>query len=177
MIFLRGRESAKKEVIITDGPPPFDKQAGSPTPELNTPSNLAGEIPQAIRLLYGASIGRELLHATAKSEKPKKSGNMNRRKNKNKRKRRDDVSEDEGACVEDMDDREEYDSEEDTEKNSKDDPESWVADAHFTNGNYQGKKTVFLLFINRQSSSSPFGSVTDGAKLVLNESLIFVMIW
>ncbi|TFK41668.1 DNA binding protein [Crucibulum laeve] len=32
----------------------------------------------------------------------------------------------------------------------KDDPESWQAEAHFTSPNYQGKKTVFLLFINHR---------------------------
>lgn len=30
-----------------------------------------------------------------------------------------------------------------------DKPESWKAEAHFTNANYQSKKTIFLLFINR----------------------------
>ncbi|KZP14929.1 DNA mismatch repair protein MutL [Athelia psychrophila] len=85
------------------------KKAGSPSPELTTPST--SEVPQTIRLLYGPSIGKELLHATAKST--------------NKRKRR---NADEDA----------------------DDPESWSAQAHFTNANYQGKKMVFLLFINHR---------------------------
>lgn len=31
-----------------------------------------------------------------------------------------------------------------------DDPEAWHANAHITNANYQGKKMVFLLFINRR---------------------------
>ena len=30
-----------------------------------------------------------------------------------------------------------------------DQPESWSAEAYFTNANYQAKKIVFLLFINR----------------------------
>jgi DNA mismatch repair protein MLH1 len=32
-----------------------------------------------------------------------------------------------------------------------DDDESWAAEAHFTNVNYQAKKMVFLLFINSAS--------------------------
>jgi hypothetical protein len=35
-----------------------------------------------------------------------------------------------------------------------DDPESWHADAYITNANYQAKKMVFLLFINRMESHS-----------------------
>jgi len=31
-----------------------------------------------------------------------------------------------------------------------DDPEAWSAEVIFTNANYQGKKTAFLLFINRE---------------------------
>ena len=34
------------------------------------------------------------------------------------------------------------------------DPESWNAEAHFTNANYQAKKMVLLLFINRPSCCS-----------------------
>jgi len=33
----------------------------------------------------------------------------------------------------------------------EDDPESWKAEAHITNVNYQAKKMIFLLFINRES--------------------------
>ena len=38
-----------------------------------------------------------------------------------------------------------------TEADDEDDPEAWSAEAYFTNANYQGKKTAFLLFINRSS--------------------------
>jgi DNA mismatch repair protein MLH1 len=31
-----------------------------------------------------------------------------------------------------------------------DDPETWKAEAHISNANYQAKKMVFLLFINRK---------------------------
>ena len=36
--------------------------------------------------------------------------------------------------------------------------EAWNAEAHFTNANYQAKKMVFLLFINRERTCflSPF---------------------
>jgi DNA mismatch repair protein MLH1 len=33
------------------------------------------------------------------------------------------------------------------------DRESWTAEVHFTNANYQSKKMIFLLFINRLSLS------------------------
>lgn len=39
-----------------------------------------------------------------------------------------------------------------------DEPESWKAQVHFTNPNYQAKKFVFLLFINR--GFFPFEVVT-----------------
>ncbi|KIM85752.1 hypothetical protein PILCRDRAFT_816958 [Piloderma croceum F 1598] len=90
------------------------KKAGSPSPDLSTPSS--SETPQVIRLLYGHSIGKELLHTTISS--PKKS------------RRHEDNDEDDGG--------------------ERDDPESWIAEAHFTNANYQAKKLVFLLFINHR---------------------------
>ncbi|KAG0700603.1 DNA mismatch repair protein [Suillus ampliporus] len=37
-----------------------------------------------------------------------------------------------------------------TEVDDEDDPESWSAEAYFTNANYQGKKTALLLFINHR---------------------------
>jgi DNA mismatch repair protein MLH1 len=88
-------------------------QAGSPTPELSTPSS--STTPQAIRLLYGHSIAKELLHETVSSSP---------RPMRNPRK-------------------------DDADKDQDDDGESWVAEAYFTNANYQAKKIVFLLFINR----------------------------
>ena len=36
-----------------------------------------------------------------------------------------------------------------------DQPESWSAEAYFTSTNYQAKKVVFLLFINRTSFLPP----------------------
>ncbi|KAJ7770488.1 histidine kinase-like ATPase [Mycena metata] len=43
------------------------KKAGSPSPDLSTPSS--SEIPQAIRLLYGHSIAKDLLHVAFSSKK------------------------------------------------------------------------------------------------------------
>jgi DNA mismatch repair protein MLH1 len=36
------------------------------------------------------------------------------------------------------------------EQEEPEQPESWSAEAYFTNANYQAKKFVFLLFINRK---------------------------
>jgi DNA mismatch repair protein MLH1 len=36
------------------------------------------------------------------------------------------------------------------EDSEADDPEAWKAEAHITNANYQAKKMIFLLFINRK---------------------------
>lgn len=41
------------------------------------------------------------------------------------------------------------DESEDEGGNRTGDPESWTAETYFTNANYQAKKMVFLLFINR----------------------------
>lgn len=79
-------------------------------PELSTPPT---SIDQAIRLLYGHAIGKELLHIKVSSSptdgtsRPIGSGDV-------------------------------------------DDTEDWSAEAYCTSPNYQAKKTVFLLFINRK---------------------------
>ncbi|KAF8660765.1 hypothetical protein AX16_001559 [Volvariella volvacea WC 439] len=85
------------------------KKAGSSSVDLSTPSN--SQVPNAIRLLYGHTIAKELLHVKVSS----KSGG------------------DGQSAI-----------------HHNDDPEAWAAEAHFTNANYQGKKTVFLLFINHR---------------------------
>ncbi|KAJ7336310.1 histidine kinase-like ATPase [Mycena albidolilacea] len=90
------------------------KKAGSPSPDLSTPSS--SEIPQAIRLLYGHSIAKDLLNATFGSKKK----------------------------PEEDEDMEEEESEVQSSR------ESWTAEAHFTNANYQSKKMIFLLFINHR---------------------------
>ncbi|KAJ7755378.1 histidine kinase-like ATPase [Mycena maculata] len=90
------------------------KKTGSPSPDLSTPSS--SEVPQAIRLLYGHSIAKDLLHVTFSS--------------KNKASQDQDM---EGEEEEEAPNR-----------------ETWTADAHFTNANYQSKKMIFLLFINHR---------------------------
>ncbi|KAJ7096712.1 hypothetical protein B0H15DRAFT_946177 [Mycena belliarum] len=83
--------------------------AGSPLPDLSTSSS--SETSHAIRLLYGHSIAKDLLHSTFSSKK------------------QDEAMEEESEV---------------------DDRESWKAEAHFTNANYQSKKMIFLLFINHR---------------------------
>ncbi|KAJ7484753.1 histidine kinase-like ATPase [Mycena latifolia] len=89
------------------------KKVGSPSPDLSTPSS--SETSNAIRLLYGHSIAKDLLHSTFSSKKKPRDQDENM----------EEVSE-----VEDR--------------------ESWTAEAHFTNANYQSKKMIFLLFINHR---------------------------
>jgi DNA mismatch repair protein MLH1 len=88
------------------------KQSGSASPDLSTPSS--SETSAAIRLLYGHSVAKELLHIKISSS-------------------------DKGREETDMD-----------EDDTNDDAESWNAASYFTNANYQAKKIVFLLFINRK---------------------------
>lgn len=47
-------------------------------------------------------------------------------------------------------------SSDDEEDDEVPDKSSWDAEAHFTNANYQSKKLVLLLFINREPSISVF---------------------
>ncbi|EIM82138.1 DNA mismatch repair protein MutL [Stereum hirsutum FP-91666 SS1] len=97
------------------------KKAGSPSPDLTTPS--ASTTPTAIRLLYGQAIGKELMyiHVTPPSEK------------KGKRKR---PSKDEDDDIE---------KEEETEREN-----AWEAEVHCTNVNYHAKQMIFILFINHR---------------------------
>ncbi|OJT01730.1 DNA mismatch repair protein Mlh1 [Trametes pubescens] len=93
------------------------KKTGSPSPDVSTPSSSTTE--QAIRLLYGQTLAKELLHVTvipASKGKGKASA------------AHQDASDDEDEDVDD----------------------SWSAEAHFTNANYQAKKMTFLLFINHR---------------------------
>nr|ATV82123.2 DNA mismatch protein [Strobilurus tenacellus] len=76
------------------------KKAGTAAPDLSTPSS--SSTTQAIGMLYGHSIAKELLSTeTSSSTEP-------------------------------------------------DTAEFWRAEVHFTNANYQSKKTIFLLFINHR---------------------------
>jgi len=85
-------------------------QGGAASPDISTPS--ASDTLTTIRLLYGHSIAKELVHHQLSSSRNQRND--------------DDMDQDEGE-----------------------DPESWMAESYFTNANYQAKKMVFLLFINR----------------------------
>ena len=87
------------------------KQSGSASPDLSTPSS--SETSAAIRLLYGHSIAKELLHVKISSSDKEREGT-------------------------------------DMDEDDNNDSESWNAASYFTNANYQAKKVVFLLFINRK---------------------------
>ncbi|KAI0826529.1 DNA mismatch repair protein MutL [Trametes gibbosa] len=88
------------------------KKTSSPSLDVSTPSS--STTAQAIHLVYGQTLAKELLHVTV-SDKP--TGK----------------------------DKPPADSEDDDQ-----DEESWSAEAHFTNANYQAKKMTFLLFINHR---------------------------
>lgn len=94
-------------------------QSSSASPSLSTPSSSTSS--QAIRMLYGHSIAKELIHL-------KVSGSDQRAKRKDHT---------------------------DEEVSDNDDEADWVANVHFTTANYQAKKIVFLLFINRESFLFP----------------------
>lgn len=82
-------------------------------------------VPQAIRLLYGHSVGSQLLEA---SVSPEKERDLNANEENA-----------EGAMEVDL-------------------PSSatfWSAELHFSNANYQAKKMIFLLFINRKRHFMP----------------------
>jgi DNA mismatch repair protein MLH1 len=98
---------------------PREKQAGSPSPDLSTPSS--SSTPQAIRLLYGHSITKNLLHIKLSSVDKSK---------------QNETGDTDGGIGNDE---------------NNDDAESWTAESHFTNVNYHAKKMIFLLFINRTS--------------------------
>ncbi|KAI0372035.1 DNA mismatch repair protein MutL [Pilatotrama ljubarskyi] len=92
------------------------KKSGSPSPDVSTPSSSTSV--QAIRLLYGQTLAKELLHVSVSSSD----------KGKGKASATVDDGSDEGDTGD----------------------ESWSAEAHFTNANYQAKKMTLLLFINHR---------------------------
>ncbi|KAF9525740.1 DNA binding protein [Crepidotus variabilis] len=105
------------------------KKSGSSSPELSTPSS--SNIANAIKLLYGNSVAKELLdcdvHSGPAGRGQKSAGGQDRLDDEAM-----DIDEDEDAQA------------------SFDKPRSWMAKAYFTNPNYQAKKFVFLLFINHR---------------------------
>ncbi|KAI0360593.1 DNA mismatch repair protein MutL [Trametes cingulata] len=93
------------------------KKSGSPSPDVSTPSS--STTVQAIRLLYGQSVAKELLHVSVSSSDKGKAT---------------------ATAV--------HDNASDDDDDTGD--ESWSAEAHFTNANYQAKKMTLLLFINHR---------------------------
>ncbi|THH13620.1 hypothetical protein EW146_g6622 [Bondarzewia mesenterica] len=106
------------------------KKAGSATPDLSTPSSSTTH--QAIRLLYGQSLARELLHIQVSPSSRKKHDNKGKGKGKRKHSEID-----------------ESDADEDEEAQTQCE-EDWKAEVHFTSANHHAKKMVFLLFINHR---------------------------
>ncbi|RPD65607.1 DNA binding protein [Lentinus tigrinus ALCF2SS1-7] len=98
------------------------KKLGTPSPDVSTPSS--STTVQAIRLLYGQTLAKELLHVTISSTDKK------------------------GANTSNLPDQQADDEDEDDDMGE--DSEAWSAEAHFTNASYQAKKMTLLLFINHR---------------------------
>ena len=97
-------------------------KVGTPSPDVSTPSS--STTVQAIRLLYGQTLAKELLNTSVSSGKGKGKASAT-------------------SPSQDSDDDDDEES------------EAWKAEAHFTNANYQAKKMVLLLFINRERVHYP----------------------
>ncbi|KAA1476635.1 DNA mismatch repair protein MutL [Dentipellis sp. KUC8613] len=105
----------------------FCKKVGGPSTDLSTPAS--GTTKQAIGMLYGQGIAKELL---ALKVTPTSTVTVSR-SGKRKREPADEDGED--------------------ANNNGDDEEAkaaWTADVQFTSANYHAKKMVFLLFINHR---------------------------
>ncbi len=107
------------------------RKAGSNVPDVSTPGHngKGAGVDEVIRLLYGGTVGRELMHVKASSE----SSSLN--------------DEDEDA----------ENGEDEVMKNVNEDDlppvrkrTTWSAELHATSVNYHSKKITFLLFINRK---------------------------
>lgn len=81
-------------------------------------------IAQTIRLLYGQTLAKELLRVTTSS-----------------------------AGKGDENSNTTMDTSDDEEMGDEEASETWSAEAHFTSANYQAKKMVLLLFINRKCAT------------------------
>ncbi|TDL24592.1 DNA mismatch repair protein MutL [Rickenella mellea] len=137
------------------------KKSGSPSPDLSTPSNSTTQ--QAIRLLYGANVARDLLSlSTSYPPPPPQDASLGKRK-------RDDNNKPVSDSAQNVDEEEdgldkgevEMDVDSASNENTKpkkareSDDEQWSAEAFFTSANYHAKKMVFLLFINHRLVESP----------------------
>ncbi|TFY68327.1 hypothetical protein EVG20_g3609 [Dentipellis fragilis] len=105
----------------------FCKKLGGPTTDLSTPAS--GTTKQAISMLYGQGIAKELIALTVTPTSTMSVSRSGKRK-------RESANEDEEA-----------DSALEDDENTK---AAWTADVQFTSANYHAKKMVFLLFINHR---------------------------
>ncbi len=110
----------------------IQRQAGSPTPDLSTPSGSSTK--QAIGQTYGQTLAKDLLTVKVSSKE-----------------------DDDGDEV------------------MEDDEEEWSAEAHFSGPNYQAKKTVFLLFINRTCIFYAFRKYSLNACILLPISVVGIL--
>lgn len=126
-------------------------QAGSSGPDVATPQG--GTVPQAIGMLYGHAIARELLRVDVAPSTP-----SGRPPQSRKRKRPDSGgTAEEGDGDDDVGDAHEDEPMVNTAGTGPPDgaeeeevgTEGWTAEAHITSPNHQARKFVFLLFINR----------------------------
>lgn len=108
-------------------------QVGSSGPDITTP--LGSTVPQTIGLLYGHSIGRELLKVDIKP-----AGSPERPLKRKRGEQESDDSPDSPMAIDDQ--------EEDADKQQ----DEWSAEAYVTSPNYQARKFVFLLFVNREQT-------------------------
>ncbi|KZS97086.1 DNA mismatch repair protein MutL [Sistotremastrum niveocremeum HHB9708] len=103
------------------------KKAGSTNPDISTPGHPSTTV-NAIKLLYGGMISRELLEVNASGTRSHSSP-----KKKGKRKASD-MNLDEDAIHED----------------DEEDEVAWKAEAWISSANFHAKKMTFLLFINHR---------------------------
>ncbi|KAF8589138.1 DNA mismatch repair protein MutL [Ramaria rubella] len=130
------------------------KKASSTSPDLSTPSGNTTQ--QTIKLLYGSSVGKELLHvetsAPAKSQRKSRLPPKRAKIDVKGKKKAREFETDEGQDEEEV---EAIASEGNDSEQDQDGEIMWKAQAHATGVNYHVKKMVFLLFINNRLVESP----------------------
>lgn len=112
---------------------PYFDQAGSPNADVSTPQG--STVQQAISLLYGQSLAKELLKVsidTSASSAPSGDDDVGGS--------RDDQSQ--ASLTQDDDNGQ--------KRSEASKGERWNAEAFVTSPNYQAKRFIFLLFINRK---------------------------
>ncbi|EIN08836.1 DNA mismatch repair protein MutL [Punctularia strigosozonata HHB-11173 SS5] len=131
------------------------KKVGTSSPDVSTPSG--STTMGTIRLLYGHTVARELLHVPVAA--PPKMPNAKKRKrladetgavasSKDKGKQRQ--TEPEDMVMDELEGGTEEQSRAAEEKGLGVEPATWTAEAYISSTNYHAKKTTFLLFINHR---------------------------